>query len=239
MINPDVTAAYDIVASRYDEFYSAKPIFKAENLAIKSMLVGGSFLDGPVLDLGCGTGGLLDLCGNEIKDDDYLGVDPSYKMVSVARSKYPNFHFIVGTANRAPAEFFENTISLFSVSYAPVLVNSLRGIWRSLRPSGRYFIIVYGLARGTRNDYLLSEAGLMAPPAGVGVEELREALNTAGLTSDVLGFVTNESAKAVNDFSGVDDGAVRLIRDSLGGVATEENACYLIAIGGKRNGGTG
>ena len=237
MLDPDVAAAYDIVAGRYDEFYGSKPIFIAENIALMMMLKGGGFLDGPLLDLGCRTGHLLDICRNLVKDDDYLGVDFSHKMVALARRKHPRFHFVVGTSNRVPEGFFANTVSLFGLSYAPVMLNAMRSLWRSLRPDGRYFILMYGKGRASRGDYLLSDAGLRPPPEGIGQEGLHSLLDTVGLDSEIYGFVSTETAARLENNPDVERAAIELVHETLSRNYNDEKSSYLIAIGSRRHGG--
>ena len=81
---------YDAVASDYDAKYQS-PIHTIEDSIIGS-LVGRMVADGRVLDVGCGTGHLLNL--TEIPQDRYLGVDISQGMLTVAESNHPHHTFI-------------------------------------------------------------------------------------------------------------------------------------------------
>lgn len=74
---------YDTIAKEYDSlFVDDKSL--AENKAVARML---SAVTGSILDVGCGTGLLLDLLN--IPCEKYLGVDSSSQMVAFFREKYP------------------------------------------------------------------------------------------------------------------------------------------------------
>lgn len=93
MSNPaSVAAAYDRVAERYDGFYSGVAC-QAENLFIAHELDRWGMFNGPVLDLGCGTGLYLDLAllmGR--RPNWYYGVDISEGMLGQARRKHGSYH---------------------------------------------------------------------------------------------------------------------------------------------------
>jgi SAM-dependent methyltransferase len=237
MLDPEVVAAYDIVADRYDEFYASKPVFAAENLAIKHLLERGGYLEGPLLELGCRTGQLLDLVPEAIADDDYLGVDTSTKMVWVARRKHRKYHFSVGTVRRAPPEFFASIVSLYGLSYAPQLVNGARGIWRALRGDGRFCILHYARGRRLRGDYLLSTAGLRAPPEGTSAAELTEAFDVAGLDVTVRGFGYPDTLARLERERDIEGAAAILLHEMLAEGRPPDQACYLLAVGTRRQGG--
>ncbi len=47
-----------------------------------------------VLDIGCGNGRLLNILQDKIPPQDYLGVDVSANLVSLAKNNWPNYNFI-------------------------------------------------------------------------------------------------------------------------------------------------
>ena len=77
---------YDAVAESYDSLFKDKASIE-ENRKIASMLfeVSGIFLD-----VGCGTGLLLDIL--KVSPDEYWGIDPSSKMLDVFRKKHPEYN---------------------------------------------------------------------------------------------------------------------------------------------------
>jgi trans-aconitate 2-methyltransferase len=90
-----------------------------------------------ILDLGCGTGHLsaqIAEFGAQV-----VGVDRSAEMVAAARAAYPNLKFEVADARRlAYREEFDAVFSNAALHWIhePELV--FQGVWRALRPGGRF-----------------------------------------------------------------------------------------------------
>jgi ubiquinone/menaquinone biosynthesis C-methylase UbiE len=84
-----VRDAYDKLAEHYDDAYcTAKDI--AENLLVRGHL--RRHLDNRhVIDLGCGTGLLLEL--HKVEPGQYVGLDLSPGMLERARRKFPEHEF--------------------------------------------------------------------------------------------------------------------------------------------------
>jgi tRNA (uracil-5-)-methyltransferase TRM9 len=57
---------------------------------------------GTVLDIGCGNGRVYQLCEN--LQVEYIGIDQSEGLISIARKKYPNVRFDVGSMTELPYE---------------------------------------------------------------------------------------------------------------------------------------
>jgi trans-aconitate methyltransferase len=90
-----------------------------------------------ILDLGCGTGHLT----AQIAESGarVTGVDRSAEMVAAARLKYPNLKFEISDArNLTFREEFDAVFSNATLHWIhePELV--LQGVWRALRPDGRF-----------------------------------------------------------------------------------------------------
>jgi SAM-dependent methyltransferase len=78
---------YDKIADKYDELFNDKCYFEEEQDLFKIVIVKGS-----VLDIGCGTVMLL----NHISPEEYIGIDPSSKMIEVLKSRHPFYKNNVG-----------------------------------------------------------------------------------------------------------------------------------------------
>jgi trans-aconitate methyltransferase len=106
-----------------------------------------------ILDLGCGTGHLTAQIAES--GAKVTGVDRSAKMVAAARLAYPKLKFEISDATSL--SFHEEFDAVFSNAtlhwiHQPELV--LRGVWRALRPGGR-FVAEFG---GRKNIRAMQEA---------------------------------------------------------------------------------
>ena len=108
---------YDAVAESYDSLFKDKASIE-ENRKIASMLfeVSGIFLD-----VGCGTGLLLDIL--KVSPDEYWGIDPSSKMLDVFRKKHPEYNNLCIPFELLNLKFatFNSIVALFgSASYIDI-----------------------------------------------------------------------------------------------------------------------
>jgi trans-aconitate methyltransferase len=106
-----------------------------------------------ILDLGCGTGHLTAQIAES--GAEVTGVDRSAEMVAAARLAYPKLKFEISDAtNLSFQEEFDAVFSNATLHWIhePELV--LRGVWRALRPGGR-FVAEFG---GRRNIRAMQEA---------------------------------------------------------------------------------
>lgn len=78
-----IFSEYDQIASVYDTLFKDNASLEQDG-KIADMLYG---IEGSVLDLGCGTGLLLDLV--EIAPERYRGIDPSREMLTIFKDRHP------------------------------------------------------------------------------------------------------------------------------------------------------
>jgi len=150
-----VREAYDRVANRYDSEYTSR-MYQAENVALRTILRNLDLPDlGTILDLGCGTGLLVDLLP-EIKDR-VIGLDISQNMLDVAKEKHPDLETHRGNmANLSafPQDAFGAVTSLFGpISFCSDYRRCAEEIHRVLRPGGRFFIMACGTRYAARRSY--------------------------------------------------------------------------------------
>lgn len=174
-----VKAGYDRLARRWDEFAdSVRPPLRERYLDwLESRLAPGS----PVVELGSGSG--LPVAARLATRTDYLGVDVSSEMISVARSNVAAARFLEADMRRfdLPGGSVDAVIAFYSIIHLPradqpLLFSKVR---RWLSPGG-YFIgcLTSGdLPAGEEPDWL--EAGPMYW-SGFDVETNRHLLTEAG-----------------------------------------------------------
>lgn len=129
-------ASYDTVAESYQQLVSAvlpRMPFDRAVLAAFAELV-----DGPVLEVGCGTGLITaHLAGLGV---DVSGVDLSPGMVEVARREHPDLRFEVGTMRElaVPADSLGGVVAWYSTVHAPTaeLPAVFTELARVLKPGG-------------------------------------------------------------------------------------------------------
>jgi trans-aconitate methyltransferase len=119
-----------------------------------------------ILDLGCGTGHLTAQIAES--GAHVTGADRSAEMAAAARLAYPNLKFEISDArNLAYREEFDAVFSNATLHWIhePELV--LKGVWRALRPGGR-FVAEFGGKKNIRAmqdafDLALVELGAAKP----------------------------------------------------------------------------
>jgi SAM-dependent methyltransferase len=148
---PDVAASYD------DHF--RRRVDRAEDRALDRLLIEhcGPLYGRAVLDLGCGTGALLD----RHQPGHYLGVDSSEAMVKAFLRKHGHrfrsgrYGLAVGDACGDPGGWrpaagpldlwrsWDVVVALFSFSYFHEPLAALQTAWWALRPGGTLFVQAY------------------------------------------------------------------------------------------------
>lgn len=126
---------YDEIAATYDAMWDT-PDAHAENREVIERL---NYTGGSILDIGCGTGLLLDY----IRPERYVGIDPSRGMLARLREKHPDAE-VVATAFESffTREKFDLVVGLFaSPSY--IEPSALIRLPSLLKPGGRFFMMFY------------------------------------------------------------------------------------------------
>ena len=93
-----------------------------------------------LLDVGCGTGPMIELLSKKYPEKHYVGLDLTPKMIEVANAKkLPNTQFIVGDSENLPFddETFDAVICANSFHHYPNPQKFFDGVKRVLKPNGR------------------------------------------------------------------------------------------------------
>lgn len=104
-----------------------------------------------VLDVGCGTGAVIELLHEKYHNAHYVGLDLTPDMIAVAQAKSLNgCEFVVGDAEDLPfpANSFDAVLPSNSFHHYPNPEKFFAGVARVLRPGGRLILRDY-----TANDF--------------------------------------------------------------------------------------
>ena len=142
---------YDALAPTYDERYDT-PVAHAEDAFVATLL--RPLVEGArnVLDVGCGTGLLVDLLGDVLPVERYTGVDPSAGMLDRFVDKHPGaadrlFHGTYGRFHGARVHLpgwlqYDLVVSLFG-SAAYLDRYEVEGLFDAVAPGGTLVAMPY------------------------------------------------------------------------------------------------
>lgn len=125
---------YDAVADVYDEMYSDPESLNQNRLLFERL---GDLSGLSVLDVGCGTGLLLDHPGI---GPSYLGIDPSGKMLHYLKERHPDRNVLRTELGAFVGARYDLVVALFGVGNY-LTEDELRRIPLLLRPGGRFFVM--------------------------------------------------------------------------------------------------
>lgn len=184
-------AAYDRLAEVYDRSYTGGKD-RAEDRWVAGELCERRLLDGKVIDVGCGTGWLLNAIP-ALGVASYLGVDPSPRMRARARAKFPAHSFLDGLAEDLSIVAYESVDSLVSLfgsfSYSLEPEAAASEFARVLKPGGRVFVMAYGPPYARRQSYILNRYHVNVPKRFYSSSQLRTLFADAGFKDlEVIGF---------------------------------------------------
>ncbi len=88
------------IAKKYDQFYQTSET----GLFLREFLP-KHIQEGTILDIGCGTGWLLDYQRDIIKPENYVGVDISFPMAKMLKGKHPEYNVVNGDITSITGKF--------------------------------------------------------------------------------------------------------------------------------------
>lgn len=130
---------YDHITAEYEDFFS-KPRFEEETEQVILML---PEITGRVLDIGCGTGTLIDFLP-DIKPENYIGLDPSKEMLKAFEAKHPSFapSLICDRFENFWLGKFDAAVALFgTASY--INPEKLCRVFEMMNDGGKVFLMFY------------------------------------------------------------------------------------------------
>lgn len=127
---------YDLYASSYDE--SLVYLNSFEKNSLEKLL--GDLRGKRVLDLGCGTGRIIQM----LKESgaEVVALDISEKMVNATKRKFPDIECVVGDSENLPFEdgSFDMVLGLFWIVHLGDLRLSFDEVYRVLKNGGRFIL---------------------------------------------------------------------------------------------------
>ncbi len=102
-----------------------------------------------VLDVGCGNGRLLEAFKD--KKIEYLGVDPSEKLIKAAKTRYQNYRFMIGNIlelSKIPDVEFNYIFSIAVLHHIPgknLQIDALKQLRNKVKDKGKIIITVWNL----------------------------------------------------------------------------------------------
>jgi ubiquinone/menaquinone biosynthesis C-methylase UbiE len=140
---------FDRWAGRYDRSWTQSLLFGPVQRSVVATLAPRLSRGARVLDLGCGTGRLLDRMGSAVSGSTPIGLDRSAGMAEQARRLRPDLRIERATAEALPHpdRSFDAVVSTVSFHHWSDKVGALAEVFRVLRPGG-----LFGLADISLDD---------------------------------------------------------------------------------------
>lgn len=184
MRDPGFVAAFNRAAPRYDARYG-RSCLPAQDACVRAVAAAVPRVPRQavrVVDIGCGTGVLLERLAGHWADARLIGVDPAERMLAVARGRLPAARFLSGEARQLPLGDSSVDVVVSTASFGHWRDQSagLGEVARVLAPGGTAFIVehlpptavtalLFRLA-GRLPDYRsIDEMDRLARGAGLGV----------------------------------------------------------------------
>ncbi|NPA04230.1 MAG: bifunctional demethylmenaquinone methyltransferase/2-methoxy-6-polyprenyl-1,4-benzoquinol methylase UbiE [Epsilonproteobacteria bacterium] len=150
----EVVKMFDQIASRYDlanrVLSFGSDIFWRKEACKKAYRLYDNKNIQKVVDVACGTGDMLRFWEKVAKQEgvevkEFIGVDPSKKMLEIAKKKFPNFSFLQAYAQNLPLE--NESSDIVSITYGLRNVTqrkeALKEFFRILKPKGILVILEF------------------------------------------------------------------------------------------------
>ena len=130
---------FDRWAPTYDAFWGQRYVDRVHQLMLESVLASSAPVPSAVLDVGCGTGRLLEKAGALWPAARLLGLDPARGMIEVARRRIPKATAEIASAEGLPLPeaSVDLVLTCLSLHHWKDRAQGLREAARVLRPGGQ------------------------------------------------------------------------------------------------------
>ncbi|MCV3215031.1 methyltransferase domain-containing protein [Plectonema radiosum NIES-515] len=131
-------AAEKVLLDRFETYYTAIALWFFSGVL-------SDFTPNKILDVGCGTGHLLNFCSQKLSDPtaSFYGVDLDEYLIKNAVSRFPDFHIQMADASQLP--YPSDTFDLVYVStvlaHVPNSLDILKEMVRVTKPGGKVAVM--------------------------------------------------------------------------------------------------
>ncbi|MCD9853344.1 methyltransferase domain-containing protein [Epilithonimonas sp. JDS] len=126
---------YNLIGENYNQTRKADPFLTERIFHLLNLKN-----DDKILDIGCGTGNYTIALSE--KGLDFIGIEPSEKMLNEAKSKSENVNWVLGNAEHLPFEnkSFDSAIATLTIHHWKNLENGFSEVFRILKNEGQFLI---------------------------------------------------------------------------------------------------
>ncbi len=137
-----VRRSFDASANSYDEFSSLQRQVSVDLLA----KINADFVDVIVVDVGCGTGYLIEQLIHGFDCRQLIAVDISFSMLQVARKKFNNVQYICVDAEWLPLQkkSVDIVVSNLALQWCQNLIQVFNGFHQILKPQAQLYFSTFG-----------------------------------------------------------------------------------------------
>lgn len=191
-----ITDSYNQRASEYDSMSrAAYPWLYFDKPYIEEKVVPVVDSDTRLLEVGSGSGKVLELFDNKISHENITGIDLSSSLIEIAKKKFSKSTFIIGdfTETTLPSQPFDIALSIRSIEYLDQqsLIKGFRNVYDSLVENGTFFIVTghpLRINNGDISTYLSRGPRTVSLPWGMKVDLYHKTVSDILMATIEAGF---------------------------------------------------
>ena len=168
---------------------------------------------GRVIDVGCGTGSLVQAIATSDREAEIIGIDPVQAFIDYCRTRFHNPRITFTTASALelpyPDGHFDHSLSLLVLMFIPEVGKAAREMRRVTKPGGTVAACTWD-AEGLKMDSIFFEEAIKLDATAETKADILRQLNCQGQLTDLwaetgLEDVAETSIQMQMDFASFDD----------------------------------